>query len=110
MEEIVSKFYNNLYESQVPIPEPVIPKTSEVPHILVDKVEKAAKQMSTGKSPGLDKISIEEIKCGGETMDKAITERITWYINTYKISSDWKTSKTILLPKKGNKADIKNYT
>lgn len=109
MEDIVSSFYNNLYASKVKIPDPMIPEALEVPNILVHEVEKAAKQMQNGRSAGIDKITIEEIKYGGDVLYKEIAERITWYLNECKIPSAWKTSKTILLPKKGNQNDIKNY-
>lgn len=38
-----------------------------------------------------------------------LTERFNWYLKEGKVPSKWKTSKTVLIYKKGKTEDIKNY-
>lgn len=67
------------------------------------------KQLQSGKAAGLDHIQIEDIKNGGPVLHKALAQSFTWYIRESKIPKPWKTSKTILLFKKGVKEDIKSF-
>ncbi|KAI5739732.1 hypothetical protein M8J77_022721 [Diaphorina citri] len=109
IENVVQSFYEDLFSSQVHIETPTLEVTETTPDILIDEVENGLKQMQTGKSPGLDKIYIDDVKAGGPTLFKSIAERFTHYLKTGKIPDQWKTSKTILLFKKGNPEDIQNY-
>lgn len=109
MERIVKDFYEDLYESKLVIPAPNLTSQIEIPEVLQSEIEHAAKQLQSGKAAGLDHIKIEDIKNGGSVLHKALAQRITWYIRESKIPKPWKTSKTILLFKKGVKEDIKNF-
>ncbi|MFH4984918.1 hypothetical protein AB6A40_011627, partial [Gnathostoma spinigerum] len=65
--------------------------------------------MSKGKVTDKDGISVEILKAGGITMYKAIAQRFSHYLRSSKIPSVWKESNTILLHKKGDTEDLKNY-
>ncbi|KAL1446028.1 hypothetical protein WDU94_012330 [Cyamophila willieti] len=109
IEEIVSTFYNTLYSSQQEVIEPNVQVEKEIPNILRDEVEHAIKQMKKGRSAGMDRIHLEELSDGGPILHQAIAARLNIYINSGKIPKSWKTSKTVLLFKKGNREDIQNY-
>ena len=65
--------------------------------------------MKNGQTAGMDTLKIEDIQKGGTTLFKTLAERFTWYLKEGRVPSEWKTSKTILLFKKGNIEDIQNY-
>lgn len=109
IEKVVQTFYEDLFSSQTHIEQPNIEVRETIQDILPEEVELGLKQMQTGRSAGLDNIYSEDIKAGGYTLYKAIAERISLYLKIGKIPNSWKTSKTVLLFKKGNTEDIKNY-
>lgn len=81
----------------------------ECPPILVSEVERAVNSMKMEKAPGKDGISSEMLKLGGEQLWKILVERFSHYLDMCKIPSQWKESRTILLYKKGDREDLKNY-
>src|SRR5713101_4669130 len=109
MQNIIQIFYNDLYEKKEEIIAPLLDNTEEVPPILPEEIEHALQQMKKGKTTGMDTIKIEDIFKGGPALFQALAERFTWYIKEGKVPTEWKTSKTILIFKKGNIEDIRNY-
>ena len=65
--------------------------------------------MSDGKAPARDDVNIEIIKAGGHELWKALAVRFSRYLKDMRIPSSWKESKTVLLHKKGDKEDLRNY-
>ncbi|MFH4984569.1 hypothetical protein AB6A40_011278 [Gnathostoma spinigerum] len=110
IEELVKSFYTRLYSSKINITPPLLSNsTTAVPEVLVSEVRFALSEMSKGKMTGKDGISIEVQKAGGLTLYRAIAQRFSHYLRNSKIPSVWKESNTILLHKKGDTEDLKNY-
>ncbi|MFH4984057.1 hypothetical protein AB6A40_010766, partial [Gnathostoma spinigerum] len=108
--EICKRFNSNLFRSRVTISPPnLLEDLDPPPSVLISEVRNALKQMPTGKIPGKDDITVEVLYAGGYTLWRALAKRFNTYMAQCKIPSDWKSSKTILLYKKGDREDFKNY-
>lgn len=77
--------------------------------ILYEEVEQAIKRLKDNKSPGADEITAELIKSGGEELAKQIHEicKLVWESGT--IPEEWTKSILVIIPKKGDLTDCKNY-
>lgn len=69
----------------------------------------ALSKMDDGKALGLDRIPVKALNAGGHCPWKALMERFSNYIKFIAIPNGWGKSKTVLLHKKGDKEDLKNY-
>ncbi|MFH4978111.1 hypothetical protein AB6A40_004820 [Gnathostoma spinigerum] len=108
--EICKRFYSNLFQSCMTISPPnLLEDLDPPPSVLISEVRNALKEMPTGKIPGKDDISVEVLYAGGYTLWRALAKQFTAYMAQCKVPSDWKSSKTILLYKKGDREDFKNY-
>ena len=110
MKNICSRFYTNLYASKTKV-QPIVSSDAEmpVPEVLPEEVEAAVKVCRKGKSPGKDNIKPEHLKAGGQLIYKALAERFSYYIEKGKVPDAWRSSKMILLLKKGDPEDLNNY-
>ena len=68
----------------------------------------AIEELKNGKTPGEDHIHIEYIKMGLEQLQKPLRAMFNKILQTEELPSQWKTSKIILLHKKGAKAELNN--
>ncbi|EYC31167.1 hypothetical protein Y032_0004g1992 [Ancylostoma ceylanicum] len=111
MEEICQNYFNALFASLLAknIAPPSIDQVEPVPKVLSTEIEKAVRQMKLGKAVGPDETRAEEIRAGGEVLAKALSIRFTKYINTEGRPEQWKHARTVLIPKKGDREDIRNY-
>ena len=110
MEEICKDFYTELFSSKVNVLPPALPPSSEPPPpIIVSEVRSAIQEIEAGKAPGKDGITAEVLKAGGYLLWKEIGRLFTRYLEMRRIPRVWKESETILLYKKGEKEDLKNY-
>ncbi|KAK6763479.1 hypothetical protein RB195_023977 [Necator americanus] len=91
MEIITERFYSNLFRSSTPVSSPIIPTGDAPPWILPSEVRVAIKSMKPGTAPGPDFISADFLQ---------LKERIP---------DQWKTSRTVLIHKKGDREDLRNY-
>ena len=69
----------------------------------------AIKAMKDNKAPGTDDITSDIIKIGGEEITEELAKLYNQIMDEKKIPTSWKEAKIILLYKKGDKTDIKNY-
>ena len=69
----------------------------------------AVKQMKDNKAPGNDDLSSDIFKISGNEINKQLVKLYNHILSEKKIPVKWKEAKIILLHKKGDKADIKNY-
>ncbi|KAK6016030.1 endonuclease/exonuclease/phosphatase family protein, partial [Ostertagia ostertagi] len=75
MNEICTKFYNDLYSSKVVVARTYRNVAEEpIPEVMWEEVENAVKQIKAGKSPGCDNIRPEHLKAGGLHLFKALAE------------------------------------
>ena len=75
------------------------------------EVEAALRKMKNGKAAGKDKVNIETLKAGDETIAKQLAKLYTKCITERRIPKTWKEANMVILFKKGNRKDIKNlYT
>ncbi|XP_029638135.1 uncharacterized protein LOC115213341 [Octopus sinensis] len=103
MEKVCEDFYTKLFKSTRNVqPLPPLQQEENVPPILVSEVERAIGSMKNG-------ITSEVLKSGREQLWKILAERFTHYLDEGRIPSQWKESNTILLYKKGDREDLKNY-
>ena len=104
-------FYQELYSSKSSESEPDIisPDQSAIPQVTVREVEVAIKEMKDNKAPGTDDITSDIIKIGGAGIIKELTKLYNQIMEEKRIPVCWKEAKIILLHKKGDKTDIKNY-
>ncbi|KAK6763711.1 hypothetical protein RB195_024150 [Necator americanus] len=59
--------------------------------------------------PGLDRIKPEHLKYLPPVLINRLGRLFTLYLSECKVPKQWKTSKTVLLYKKGDPQDIGNY-
>ena len=62
------------------------------------------------KEAGKDQVNIETQKAGDETIAKQLAKLYTKCITERRIPKTWKEANMVILFKKGNREDIKNYT
>ncbi|KAH7706674.1 hypothetical protein AAVH_26088 [Aphelenchoides avenae] len=112
VEEICRSFYTQLFESKVEVPRQRRADTgeeAEVPPVTADEVEAALSTMKNGKAPGPDGVKAETLKAGGPTLWKHLARLFTQCLRKKKIPPQWKESTTVLLYKKGDARNLKNY-
>ena len=110
--EICADFYQELYGSTKKQPKDHIDissRKSDIPPILQREVEEAVNSMKDNKAPGNDEITSDIIKQGGEETITQLLKLFNQILEKQQIPTTWKEAKIILLYKKGDKADVKNY-
>ncbi|KAK6764609.1 hypothetical protein RB195_024799 [Necator americanus] len=100
MEIITERFYSNLFRSSTPVSSLIIPTGEAPPRILPSEVRVAIKSMKPGTAPETDFIS--------EVFLRAI-HFMQSYLQKERIPDQWKTSQTVLIHKKGDREDLRNY-
>uniref|UniRef100_A0A914WQC5 Reverse transcriptase domain-containing protein n=1 Tax=Plectus sambesii TaxID=2011161 RepID=A0A914WQC5_9BILA len=73
------------------------------------EVLKAIQQLKNNKAPGLDWISGEMIKCGGDEMVQHLTNLLNTCWSSERVPLDWKKGAIVKLPKKGSLMDCNNW-
>ncbi|KAK6736075.1 hypothetical protein RB195_019010 [Necator americanus] len=109
MEIITERFYSNLFRSSTPVSIPIIPTGETPPQIFSSEVRVAIKSMKHGTAPGPDFISAEFLRAGGHPPHLILAVHMTSYLQKKKIPNRWKTSRTVLIHKKGDREDLRNY-
>ncbi|KAK6735789.1 hypothetical protein RB195_018812 [Necator americanus] len=109
MEIITERFYSNLFRSSTPVSSPIIPTGEAPPRILPSEVRVAIKSMKPGTAPGPDFISADFLRAGGHPLHVILTAHMTSYLQKERIPDQWKTSRTVLIHKKGDREDLRNY-
>ena len=65
--------------------------------------------MKKGKAPGIDNITSDILKLGGKEVIKALKTIFNETLESQEIPETWGEAKMIILHKKGERRDIKNY-
>ena len=78
--------------------------------VSVEDVRKAVKKLKKGKSPGVDGITSEMLKYGGEALLEWLTKVCKVCVPEEKVPNDWLRAIVVPLYKgKGDRNDCKNY-
>ena len=110
--KICANFYKSLYTQTVPTPESTMkssPDTEEIPEFTEEEVERAIKRMKRHKAQGVDGITNDIIKLGGPVVLTYLTNIFNNILKTKQIPDSWHEAKIVILFKKGDPKDIKNY-
>ncbi|KAK6762617.1 hypothetical protein RB195_023369 [Necator americanus] len=91
------------------IERPTIPTGQAPPRILPSEVRVAIKSMKPGTAPGPDFISADFLRTGGHPLHVILAAHMTSYLQKERIPDQWKTSRTVLVHKKGDREDLRNY-
>ena len=67
------------------------------------------KEMKKNKAPGPDDLDINVIKEAGEPLAKELTKLYNFCLQQKRIPDVWKESELIIIHKKEDKRDMKNY-
>ena len=65
--------------------------------------------MKNGTATGNDHINIETLKAGDNTISKTLAKLYTKCLSERRIPTAWKKAKVVIIFKKGNKKDLKNF-
>ena len=65
--------------------------------------------MKNGTATGNDHINIETLKAGEDTISKTLAKLYTKCLSERRITTAWKNPVIVIIFKKGNKKDLKNY-
>ena len=105
--ERIEEFYTELYDSEQSTVIHTDPK--EVPQITSWEVEAALRYMKNGAATGSDHINIETLKAKEDTISKTLAKLYTKCLSERRRPTAWKNAKMMIIFKKGNKKDPKNY-
>jgi hypothetical protein len=108
----IEEFYTDLYSS--PLPTAGTHNTKKTNNmnlkcITKTEVRYALTQMSNDKAVGPDGISTESLKAGGEILYKNLAKLYTACLMSNTVPSKWKSSRMVLIHKKGDNRNLKNY-
>lgn len=110
MEQEIKKFYSRLFKSDLPAPPRTTPMSVEPPpELLLEEIASAINGFPKGKSAGEDKVTIDFLKCCHDNTLILIRDRFNYYLRSGKIPKSWKSSKTTLIHKKGDRENLENY-
>jgi len=111
-EEILERwavFYEELYDD----PNPCDPLSADdelpIPSITKSEIITAINRLASGKSPGIDRIHSEFLKAGGDAMVNILHILFNLILETGEIPSTFKKALIVVLYKKGDRSECKNY-
>ena len=81
----------------------------DAPSILQSEVEASIKRLKRNKTPGEDNITGGILQDGGDAMIQILTDLFNTCLHHQLVPKAWKNALVVLIHKKGNTSDIKNY-
>lgn len=110
MEKVCKELCTQLFASQFYVQAPQLKGVdSAVTHPPVSEMCYAVPRAHEGKARGRDGISMRPLKVGGHYLREVFAKQLTKHIKVGGIPDTSRISKAILLQKKGDKEDFKNY-
>ncbi|KAK6751612.1 hypothetical protein RB195_003182 [Necator americanus] len=110
MEKIIYDFYSDLSHSHVRFPLHHLREDGHViPEVLPSEIRHSIMSVRSRTSPSLDRMKPEQLKSLPPLLINTLARLFTRYLSECKVPKQWKTSKTVLLYKKGDPRDIGNY-
>ncbi|KAK6760667.1 hypothetical protein RB195_021938 [Necator americanus] len=87
----------------------IIPTGEAPPQILPSEVRVAIKSMKPGTAPRPDFTSADFLRAGGHPRHVILAAHMTSYLQKESIPDQWKTSRIVLIHKKDDREDLRNY-
>ena len=107
------EFYTNLYSTKLPQGQPSVQihntRSTPPPPILPTEVSAPINRPKRNKAPGNYNITTDVLKDGGEPIVQMFTNMFNRSLREGKLPNSWKDASVIIIHKKGDTADIKNY-
>ncbi|MBP1527199.1 MAG: hypothetical protein H9Q66_04685 [Spiroplasma ixodetis] len=110
--QIATEFHKETYrckEEEKTTDTTVRDEEEEIPIILKAEVEETLKNAKMNKSPGPDTIENNFLRLFKDSILNPLTDIFNLILINQDIPEQWKISEIILLYKKGNRKDIRNY-
>ena len=104
-----AKFYETLYNDTTPQHQIDDDFEPNIPPFTISEVENAIKKLNNGKAAGIDKIQAELLIHGGRPIVKQLHQLFNQILQTGKIPESFKKSIIVVIFKKGDKLQCKNY-
>ncbi|KAK6749192.1 hypothetical protein RB195_001658 [Necator americanus] len=110
MEKIIYDLCSDLFDNHVRLPSYHLREDGHViPVVLPSEIRHAITSVRNRTAPGPDRIRPEHLKNLPPVLINTLARLFTRYLSECKVPQQWKTSKTVLLYKKGDPHDIGNY-
>nr|CDJ91750.1 RNA-directed DNA polymerase (reverse transcriptase) domain containing protein [Haemonchus contortus] len=110
MQKVIYDFYSDLFDSHVYLPTHHLRQYEYIaPLVLPSKIRHVITSMKNCTAPGPDRIKPEHLKSIPPVIIKTLARLFTRYLSECKVPTSWKTSKTVLLYKKGDPDDTGNF-
>ncbi|KAE9416575.1 hypothetical protein Angca_007480, partial [Angiostrongylus cantonensis] len=91
------------------VPDPNMPAGETPLGILPSVVRVEIESMKRGTAPGPDNVTADFFRTGGHNFHVLLADHMTAYLRREKIPDQWRMSRTVILPKKGDRRDLRNY-
>ncbi|KAK6726974.1 hypothetical protein RB195_004961 [Necator americanus] len=103
MEKITYDFYSDLFDSHVHLPPHHLRDDGHViPEVLPSEIRHAVMSVRNRAAPGPERIRPEHLKNFPPALINTLARLFTRYLSECKVPTQWRTSKTVLLYKKGD--------
>ena len=102
-------FYEELYKSTTKRNPDAAAQSENIQPVLVSEIRFALHTMKKEKASGHDGLVVDYLKAAEEEVVGRIASIFTDILRTQQIPEDWKTGTVILLHKKGDRKNLKNY-
>ena len=102
-------FYEELYDDPNTCDPLPTPDEHPIPPILKSEISSAINKLKSGKSPGIDSIYSEFLKAGGDAMVEILHVLFNLILETGEIPSSFKKALIVVLYKKDDRSECKNY-
>ena len=103
----------NVPRPDIPLPEmdqaPEVITSIETGDISIAEIKRAIRRLKNGKSPGIDAISAEILKCSENDAVKQLHLLFNSIWKDHCVPEEWKKSLIVKVPKKGNLTECDNY-
>ncbi|KAE9413163.1 hypothetical protein Angca_001491, partial [Angiostrongylus cantonensis] len=73
------------------------------------EVRVAIESMKRGTVSRPDNITADFLRARGHNLHVLLADYMTVYLQKEKIPNQWRTSRTVILPKKEDRRDLRNY-
>ena len=102
----------------VPLPDIPLPEIDQAPDVItsiktgdisIAEIKRAIHRLKNGKSPGIDAISAEMLKCSENDAVKQLHLLFNSIWKDQCVPEDWKKSLIVKVPKKGDLTECDNY-